>query len=70
LVNEETYSEGNMNIDIEKTGTTHKEKRQAYYPPLREQLDALYKDIEAGTLTSSGAFATVIRKVKEKYPKE
>lgn len=58
-----------MNIDIEKTGTNYKQKREAYYPPLREQLDALYKDIEAGTLTSSGAFATVIRKVKNKFPK-
>ena len=58
-----------MNIDIEKTGTTYKQKREAYYPPLREQLDALYKDIEAGTLTTSGAFATVIKKVKDKFPK-
>lgn len=59
-----------MNVTIQKSGTTYKDKRAAYYPPLREQLDLLYKDIQAGTLTSSGGFATLITKVKNKFPKE
>jgi hypothetical protein len=32
-------------------------------------LDHLYKDIVAGTVTTSGAFATAIKAVKDKYPK-
>ncbi len=39
------------------------------YPSIGDQLDNLYKDIVAGTLTSSGAFATAIKAVKDKYPK-
>ena len=34
-----------------------------------DQLDNLYKDILAGTVTSSGAFATAIKRIKDKYPK-
>jgi len=39
------------------------------YPSIGDQLDALYKDIVAGTVTTSGAFATAIKAVKDKYPK-
>ena len=39
------------------------------YPTIGEQLDALYKDIVAGTVTTSGAFATAIKATKDKYPK-
>ncbi len=39
------------------------------YPSIGDQLDNLYKDILAGTLTTSGAFATAIKAVKDKYPK-
>tara|TARA_R100000388_G_C7218142_1_gene147341 strand:- start:57 stop:452 length:396 start_codon:yes stop_codon:yes gene_type:complete len=39
------------------------------YPQIGEQLDKLYKDIVAGTVTTSGAFATAIKAVKDKYPK-
>jgi len=58
-----------MNIDIEKSGTDYKDKRRAYYPPMREQLDALYKDIVAGTVNTDGNFASLIKSVKDKYPK-
>jgi hypothetical protein len=44
-------------------------KRANEYPQLKEQLDSLYKDIVAGTITTSGAFATAIKAVKDKYPK-
>ena len=44
-------------------------KRANEYPQLKEQLDSLYKDIVAGTVTTSGAFATAIKAVKDKYPK-
>ena len=39
------------------------------YPTIGDQLDALYKDIVAGTVTTSGAFATAITATKDKYPK-
>ena len=39
------------------------------YPEIGEQLDKLYKDIVAGTVTSSGEFAKAIKAVKDKYPK-
>ena len=39
------------------------------YPSIGVQLDNLYKDILAGTLTSSGTFAKAIEAVKAKYPK-
>ena len=39
------------------------------YPSIGDQLDNLYKDILAGTLTSSGSFAKAIEAVKAKYPK-
>ena len=39
------------------------------YPSIGDQLDSLYKDIVAGTVTTSGAFATAIKATKDKYPK-
>ena len=39
------------------------------YLSIGDQLDLLYKDIVAGTLTASGQFATAIKATKDKYPK-
>ena len=39
------------------------------YLPIGDQLDLLYKDIVAGTVTTSGGFATAIKATKDKYPK-
>ena len=39
------------------------------YPTIGDSLDNLYKDIVAGTVTTSGAFATAIKATKDKYPK-
>ena len=39
------------------------------YPTIGDQLDLLYKDIVAGTVTTSGGFATRIKATKDKYPK-
>jgi len=38
------------------------------YPSLGEQLDALYKDIMAGTLDATGNFASMITAIKEAVP--
>ena len=49
---------------VDKVGTT-----DTIYLPIGEQLDLLYKDIVAGTVTSSGGFASAIKATKDKYPK-
>ena len=47
----------------------YKKVRAASYPNVRDQLDALYKDIMADTLTADGHFATLITAVKNDNPK-
>ena len=39
------------------------------YASIRDQLDMLYKDIVAGTVTTSGTWATHIKAVKDANPK-
>ena len=39
------------------------------YPTIGDQLDMLYKDIVAGTVTTSGTWATHIKAVKDANPK-
>ena len=39
------------------------------YLSIGDQLDLLYKDIVAGTVTASGGCATAIKATKDKYPK-
>ena len=51
------------------TKNAHILPRSKAYPDLKEQLDSLYKDIVAGTVTTSGAFATAIKAVKDAHPK-
>jgi len=47
----------------------YKIKRQPAYPPIVDQLDALYKDIESGKLTTEGSFYQMIKAIKDQYPK-
>jgi len=63
-------------LDAEAAATLYQRQRtgqarttDTIYPSIGDQLDNLYKDIVAGTLTTSGAFATAIKAVKDKYPK-
>lgn len=63
-------------LDDEAAATLYQRKRtgadgttDTIYPAIGDQLDNLYKDIVAGTVTTSGAFATAIKAVKDKYPK-
>tara|TARA_R100000278_G_C5348562_1_gene120946 strand:- start:117 stop:449 length:333 start_codon:yes stop_codon:yes gene_type:complete len=63
-------------IDAEAAATLYQRQRtgasgttDTIYPSIGDQLDNLYKDILAGTLTSSGAFASAIKATKDKYPK-
>tara|TARA_Y100001938_G_C8078612_1_gene427696 strand:+ start:918 stop:1250 length:333 start_codon:yes stop_codon:yes gene_type:complete len=63
-------------LDNEANATLYQRQRtgesgttDTIYPSIGDQLDNLYKDIVAGTLTTSGAFATAIKATKDKYPK-
>ena len=63
-------------LDTAAAAIAYKSKRtgadgttDTIYPSIGDQLDALYKDIVAGTVTTSGAFATAIKATKDKYPK-
>ena len=63
-------------LDNEAAATLYQRQRtgeagttDTIYPSIGDQLDSLYKDIVAGTLTTSGAFATAIKATKDKYPK-
>ena len=63
-------------LDAEAAATLYQRQRtgearttDTIYPSIGDQLDNLYKDIVAGTLTASGAFATAIKATKDKYPK-
>lgn len=63
-------------INAELAATAYQRQRTGFdgttdtiYPSFGDQLDNLYKDIVAGTLTASGSFATAIKAVKDKYPK-
>ena len=63
-------------LDAEAAATLYQRQRtgeagttDTIYPSIGDQLDSLYKDILAGTVTTSGAFATAIKSTKDKYPK-
>jgi hypothetical protein len=63
-------------LDAEAAATLYQRQRtgvagttDTIYPSIGDQLDNLYKDILAGTVTSSGSFAKAIEAVKAKYPK-
>ena len=58
-----------LNYQKQRTGTDDAFTTDTIYPELGEQFDLLFKDIEAGTLTTSGQFYTALKAVKDKYPK-
>ena len=49
--------------------TLYQGARQNEYPPLAEQLDKLFHDIENGTLDQNGEFFTTLKSVKDSNPK-
>jgi len=63
--------EGEILVDEEKeTERALKQYRlDRVYPDLKEQLDALYRDILSGTVNESGEFFTMIKSVKDSVPK-
>jgi hypothetical protein len=48
---------------------TARDNRREEYPEIVEQFDKLYHDIDSGTVDKTGSFYTVLKAVKDKYPK-
>ena len=65
---EELLQKWQENYDLEMA-KVYQIDRAAEYPQLGDQLDALFRDIQNGTLTTSGEFYTLINQVKTTYPK-
>jgi len=53
----------------DRVGSELGSSKDTNYPTIGDQLDLLYKDIVAGTITTSGGFASAIKATKDKYPK-
>ena len=69
-----TITEEQIAVELAKLQTAwenfeYGRNREGEYPTIGEQFDLLFKDIAAGTLTTSGGFYTAIKAVKDKYPK-
>jgi hypothetical protein len=58
---QEKYTEYNSKV--------YKLDREVEYPQLGEQLDALFHDIDDGKLDKTGSFYTLLKEVKDTYPK-
>tara|TARA_S200002703_G_scaffold135487_1_gene124388 strand:- start:45 stop:359 length:315 start_codon:yes stop_codon:yes gene_type:complete len=48
---------------------SYKDNRAVAYPPLGEQFDKLWHDINNGTLDNTGEFFTALKEVKDNNPK-
>ena len=67
--NQAVYDQWRLMFDEYSTKAVYRLQRSTEYPQLGEQLDALYHDLENGSLTMDGAFASLIKEVKDTYPK-
>lgn len=68
FTDEELLQKWQENYDLEMA-KVYQLDRSAEYPELGDQLDALFRDIQNGTLTTSGEFFNLINEVKTTYPK-
>ena len=48
---------------------TYSEKRAVAYPPVAEQLDALWHSMDTGQIAKSEPFYSMIKEVMDEYPK-
>jgi hypothetical protein len=56
-------------LQAEYDAKEYARKRQIEYPALGEQLDMLWHAIDSGTLDKDSDFYTILKAVKDKYPK-
>ena len=72
-LNNSTVAAARVALDAEAAAVKYKTDRTSNgstkYADYGDQLDMLYKDIVAGTLTTSGTWATHIKAVKDANPK-
>ena len=76
LIDQSKVDAARTTLDAEAAATLYQRQRtgeagttDTIYPALGEQFDLLFKDIAAGTLTTSGNLYTALKAVKDKYPK-
>ena len=72
-LNNSNVAAARVALDAEAAAVKYKTDRtkdgSTKYADLGDQLDMLYKDIVAGTLTTSGTWATHVKAVKDANPK-
>ncbi len=56
-------------LEAERLATIHVQPRMLAYPHIKDQLDMLFRDIENGTLDTTGEFYAAIKAVKDAHPK-
>lgn len=67
--NQAVYDQWKMMFDEYSQTAVYRLQRASEYPQLGEQLDALFHDLESGTLDATGKFVSLIKEVKDAYPK-
>lgn len=72
-INDSNVAAARVTLDAEIAAAKYKSDRttngSTKYASYGDQLDMLYKDIVAGTLTTSGTWATHVKAVKDANPK-
>lgn len=63
------WAENELARQLDEEANGYKVARQSAYPPIAEQLDKLYHDINNGTLDTTGEFFTALNTVKTDNPK-
>jgi len=58
-----------IRLQAEYDANQYQRDRATSYPPLREQFDKLWHDINNGTLDNTGVFFTALKEVKDNNPK-
>jgi len=64
-----TWAENELARQLDEEANGYKVARQSAYPPLGEQFDKLWHDINNGTLDNTGVFFTALKEVKDNNPK-
>jgi hypothetical protein len=64
-----TWAENELARQLDEEANGYKVARQSSYPPLAEQFDKLWHDINNGTLDNTGVFFTALKEVKDNNPK-
>ena len=64
-----TWAENERARQLDEEANGYKVARQSSYPPLAEQFDKLWHDINNGTLDNTGVFFTALKEVKDNNPK-